>query len=151
MKLALSGRLWETPQTSATTLLQQIQIAAELSYQGIEARYPLVPEAGEWDAIEVALNYHNIELVFAAAAGVPSTPEALEDLVHVFDFLQYCGGKFLKLISTQEGDYDAMWLAAELTGARGIRVLTQLHANTANGWRCSWPEYSASCVNSNGA
>ena len=130
MKLALSGRLWETPHGYTNSLLEQIQIAAQLGYQGIEARYPLIPETSEWGAIKKSLARHNIELVFAPAAGVPSTPAAREDLIRVLDFLQHCGARFLKLIPMVEADHDAMRLAADLGAARGIRVLSQLHANS---------------------
>ena len=73
MKLAPSSKLWETLQGSASTLPQQIQTVAELGYQGIEMRYPLIPEAGESNAIKVALHQHNIELTLAPRANVPST------------------------------------------------------------------------------
>jgi len=130
MQLALSGRLWETSQGSASTLLQQIEIAAELGYQGIEARYPLIPEANEWDAIKATLARHKIKLVFSPAAGVPSTPSARDDLIRVLDFLRHCGGPWLKLIPMNEADHDAMRLAADLGAERGVRVLSQLHANS---------------------
>lgn len=130
MKIAISGRLWETPQGYSSSLLQQIEVAAELGYQGVEARYPLIPEMSEWDAIKESLARHNIELVFAPAAGVPSTPAAREDLIRVLDFLQHCGARFLKLIPMTEADHDAMRLAADLGAERGIKVLAQLHAET---------------------
>ena len=130
MQLALSGRLWETPNGYSSTLIEQIQIAADLNYQGIEVRYPLIPPASDWGLLKNALIHHKIELVFAPASGVPSTPEARDDLIRVLDFLQYCDAPFLKLIPTQESDHDAMRLAADLGAERGIRVLTQLHANT---------------------
>lgn len=110
--------------------MQQIAFAAQLGYRGIEARYSLIPDASEWDALKEALTRHNIELVFAPAAGAPSTPDALCDLIRVLDFLQHCGGQFLKLIPLAESEQDAMRLAAELGAERGIRVLTQLHAGT---------------------
>ena len=130
MKLALSGRLWETPHGYTNSLLEQIQIAAQLGYQGVEARYPLIPEASEWDAIKESLAERKVELVFAPAAGVPSTPAARDDLIRVLDFLRHCAARFLKLIPIQKDDHDAMRLAADLGATRGIRVLTQLHANT---------------------
>jgi sugar phosphate isomerase/epimerase len=130
MKLALSGRLWETSQGYTSTLLEQIGHAAKLGYQGIEARYPVIPPREEWDVVTSTLAQHNIELVFAPGGGVPSTPEKREDLIRVLDFLKHCGAPFLKQIPTGENDHDAMRLAADLGAERGIRVLSQYHSNS---------------------
>jgi sugar phosphate isomerase/epimerase len=129
MKLALSGRLWES-EAHRNTLFEQIAIAAELGYAGIEARYPVIPEKSQWDAIKDALRSHNVELVFAPGAGVPSTPEKREDFIRVLDFLKHCGAPFIKQIPTGENDHEAMRLAADLGAERGIRVLTQYHSNS---------------------
>lgn len=128
MKLALSGRLWES-EAHRNTLLQQISLAGELGYHGIEARYPLIPEQAEWDEVRALLARRNIQLVFAPGAGVPSTPEERDDLIRVLDFLQGCGGEYLKIIPMTEADHDAMRLAADLGAERGIRVLSQYHSN----------------------
>lgn len=129
MKIALSGRLWES-EAHRNTLVEQIAIAAELGYEGIEARYPVIPEHSEWDSVKETLARHNVELVFAPGAGVPSTPESRDDLIRVLDFLRHCGGRFLKIIPKAEGDHDAMRLAADLGAERGIRVLSQYHSNS---------------------
>jgi sugar phosphate isomerase/epimerase len=129
MKLALSGRPWES-EAHRNTLLDQIKIAADIGYTGIEARYPVIPEKNQWDAVKSTLGAHNIALVFAPAAGVPNTPEKREDFIRVLDFLQHCGAPFLKIIPTQEGDVEAMRIGADLGAERGIKVLSQYHSNS---------------------
>lgn len=129
MKLAISGRLWES-EAHRNTLIEQIAIAGQLGYEGIEARYPVIPEKGEWDAVKLALEKHGVKLVFAPGAGVPDTEEKRDDLVRVLDFLQHCGGRFLKIIPRNEADLDAMRLAADLGGERGVKVLSQYHSNS---------------------
>lgn len=129
MKLALSGRLWES-EAHRNTLLDQIAIAADLGYEGIEARYPVIPERSEWDGVKETLKRHNIQLVFAPFAGMPNSPEKKDDLHRVLDFLAHCGAPFVRLIPSSEADHDAMRLAADLAAERGIKVLSQYHSNS---------------------
>jgi len=130
MQLALSGRLWETSQGYTNTLLDQIKIAADLGYQGVEARYPLIPPAGELDTVREALEQHGIALVFAPSAGVPNTDEKKADFIRVLDALKHLGAKYLKQIPMSEADMDAMRLGADLAAERGIKLLPQYHSNT---------------------
>lgn len=130
MQLALSGRLWETSQGYTNTLLDQIKIASDLGYRGIEARYPLIPAAGELDTVRDTLQQHRIHLVFAPTAGVPDTDEKKADFIRVLDAIKHLGGKYLKQIPGSEADIDAMRVAADLGAERGIKVLPQLHANS---------------------
>lgn len=129
MKLALSGRLWETAQGYTSTLLEQIAIAADLGYQGIEARYPMIPEQSQWDAMKAALVQHGIRLVFSPAATLPRTPEQRKDFIRVLDFLRHCGGMFLKIMPKDESENELMRIAADLGAECGIKVLSQYHAN----------------------
>lgn len=130
MKLALSGRLWETPKGYTADAVEQIEIAARLGYGGLEVRYPQVPQVGEWDAIRGALKENNVQHVFSPAAGVPDSPEKEADFVRVLDAIAYWGGPFLKIIPRDENDIPAMRRAADLGAQRGIKVLSQYHANT---------------------
>ena len=99
MKLALSGRLWETPNGYTASAIEQIEIAAKLGYTGFEVRYPQIPAAGEWDAIRDALQTHKVQLVFCPAAGVPDTPEKEEDFIRVMDAIAYWGGPYFFFVS----------------------------------------------------
>lgn len=130
MKLALSGRLWETPQGPSLSLAEQIPAVAELGYEGFELRYPLLPPRSEWEATRELLQRHNVQLVFTAAGGAPSTPEKKDDFIRVLDTVQFLGGKFVKQIPKAEADREAMRVAAELGAERGIKVLTQYHSNS---------------------
>jgi sugar phosphate isomerase/epimerase len=130
MKLALSGRLWETGGGYTANFREQIEIAAELGYDGVEMRYPLVPARGEWDDVRAALRQARLELVFAPAAALPTTDEKKADLLRVLDALQFLGGRYLKLLPKSEDELDAMRLTAELASERGIQLVSQLHANT---------------------
>jgi sugar phosphate isomerase/epimerase len=130
MKLALSGRLWETSQGYTNTLTDQIKIAADLGYHGVEARYPLIPSPGELEGVRDALQQHSIELVFAPAAGVPNSEEKKADFIRVLDALKHMGARYLKQIPGSESDLDGMRLAADLGAERGIKILPQLHSNS---------------------
>ena len=130
MKLALSGRLWETPQGPSLTLAEQIQATAELGYTGYEIRYPLLPQESELEAAREALRNNNLHLVFSAAGGAPSTPEKRADFIRVLDTVDFLGGSFVKQIPKSEDDLEAMRLAADLGAERGIKVLTQYHSNS---------------------
>jgi sugar phosphate isomerase/epimerase len=129
MKLALSGRLWETAQGYTSTFAEQIGIAADLGYEGIEMRYPLVPERTAWDETRRQLEQADITLVFAPA-GIPRDEAGYQDVERVLDALKTMGGSYLKVIPTAEGDEEGMRRTADLGAERGIKVLSQLHANT---------------------
>jgi sugar phosphate isomerase/epimerase len=130
MKLALSGRLWETPHGPTLTLNEQIQAAAELGYEGFEIRYPLLPPENEWEAVREALLRHNVQLVFTSGAGAPTTPDKQADFIRVLDTVAFLGGEFVKQIPRDETELDAMRLAADLGAERGLKVLPQYHSNT---------------------
>lgn len=129
MKLALSGRLWESAQGYTSNFNEQIQIAADLGYDGIEMRYPLIPERNEWDATRQRLEKAGITLVFAPAM-IPRDEAGYEDATRVLDALKAMGGSYLKVIPSAEGDVEVMRRVADLGAERGIKVASQLHANT---------------------
>lgn len=129
MKLALSGRLWETPQGPSLSLLEQIEAVAKLGYTGIEIRYPILPGEEELEATREALLQHKIHAVFSAAGGAPTTPEKETDFIRVLDTIKYLGGQFVKQIPKSQADREAMRLAADLGAERNIKVLVQYHSN----------------------
>jgi sugar phosphate isomerase/epimerase len=131
MQLALSGRLWETPNGPTLTLNEQIQAAAELGYRGFEIRYPLLPKENDWESVRETLQRHNVKLIFSAGAGAPSTPEKQADFIRVLDTVAFLGGEFVKQIPhDDESEFEAMRLAADLGAERGIKVVTQYHSNS---------------------
>ena len=131
MKIALSGRLWETPQGPSQNLQQQIEAAAALSYEGFEIRYPLLPQKSEWEQTRELLARHNMQHVFSAAGGAPSTPEKRDDFIRVLDTAAFLGAKYIKQIPRDdESEIAAMRVAAELGAERGIKIVTQYHSNS---------------------
>ncbi len=130
MKTALSGRLWETGSGYTKNFREQIEIAAELGYEGIELRYPLIPPREEWEETRAQLDAAKVELVFAPAAALPTDDETKSDLIRVLDAVQFLGGRYLKLMPTSENQLDAMRQTAQLAAERNIQLLSQLHVNT---------------------
>ncbi len=131
MKLALSGRLWETPQGPSQNLEQQIEAAAALGYEGFEIRYPLLPQKSDWEKTRDLLARHNMQHVFSAAGGAPSTPEKREDFIRVLDTAAFLGAKYIKQIPRDdESEIEAMRVAADLGAERGIKIVSQYHNNS---------------------
>jgi sugar phosphate isomerase/epimerase len=131
MKIALSGRLWETPQGPSQNLEQQIEAAAALGYEGFEIRYPLLPQKSEWEQTRELLQRHNMQHVFSAAGGTPSTPDKRDDFIRVLDTAAFLGAKYIKQIPRDdESEIEAMRLAADLGAERGIKIVSQYHSNS---------------------
>jgi sugar phosphate isomerase/epimerase len=131
MKIALSGRLWETPQGPSQNLEQQIEAAAALGYEGFEIRYPLLPQKSEWEKTRDLLLRHNMQHVFSAAGGTPSTPDKRDDFIRVLDTAAFLGAKYIKQIPRDdESEIAAMRVAADLGAERGIKIVSQYHSNS---------------------
>ena len=129
MKLALSGRLWESVKTDQTPLPQQLADAADWGYQGFEIRKSQLPAREEWDATREALQKNNLELVFVPLGGLPVDEESTADFQNAIEFIAHLNGKFARLIPREE-NYDALRRAANLAGERGVKLISQLHVNT---------------------
>ncbi len=130
MKLALSSRFWEGPKGYTIGCAEHIAVAAELGYDGIELRYPLIPPPDRIGEIGRDLKRLGIHVVFGPCAGVPKDAASRADAIRVLDVLQTLGARFLKCIIFSTDDYSPMRELADLAAGRGIRVCTQLHVNT---------------------
>jgi sugar phosphate isomerase/epimerase len=131
MKIALSGRLWETPNGPSQNLEQQIEAAAALDYEGFEIRYPLLPQKSEWEKTRELLQRYNMQHVFSAAGGTPSTPDKRADFIRVLDTAAFLGAPYIKQIPRDdESEIEAMRIAADLGAERGIKIVSQYHNNS---------------------
>lgn len=129
MKLALSGRLWESVQNDQTPLHQQLASAAAWGYQGFEIRKSQMPPREAWDAALEVLRNNALELVFTPLGGIPVDEESIADFQNAIEFIAHLGGTFARLIP-REDNYEALRHAADLAGERGVKLISQLHVNT---------------------
>lgn len=129
MKIALSGRLWESTKGDQTPLSEQFAKAAAWGYQGFEIRKSHMPSREDWDSTREHLQKNNLELVFVPLAGVPIDDESTADFKNVIDFIAHLDGKFARLIP-RDDNYDALRRAADLAGEKNIKLISQLHVNT---------------------
>lgn len=129
MKLALSGRLWESVKGDQTPLAEQFAKAADWGYAGFEIRKSHMPPREAWDATRDALRKNNLELVFTPLGGIPVDAESTADFQNAIEFIAHLNGKFARLIPREE-NYDALRRAADLAGERDVKLISQLHVNT---------------------
>lgn len=129
MKLALSGRLWESVKGDQTPLPEQFAKAAAWGYQGFEIRKSHMPPREQWDATLEHLQKNRLELVFSPLAGPPVDEESTADFENAIEFIAHLNGKFARLIPRQE-NYEALRHAADLADAKGVKLISQLHVNT---------------------
>jgi sugar phosphate isomerase/epimerase len=129
MKLALSGRLWESTKGDQTPLSEQFAQAANWGYSGFEIRKSHMPPREDWDFTREHLQKNNLELVFLPLAGMPVDEESTTDFQNAIDFIAHLNGKFARLIPRQE-NYDALRRAADLAGEKNVKLISQLHVNT---------------------
>ena len=129
MKLALSGRLWESVKGDQTSLPEQFARAADWGYTGFEIRKSHMPPREEWDATRDALQKNNLQLVFTPLGGIPVDEESIADFQNAIEFVAHLDGKFARLIPREE-NYDALRRAADLAGEKGVKLISQLHVNT---------------------
>jgi sugar phosphate isomerase/epimerase len=129
MKLALSGRLWESVKADQTPLSRQLAAAAAWGYQGFEIRKSQLPPREQWDATREQLLTDNLELVFVPLGGIPVDEESTADFQEAIEFIAQLDGKFARLIPREE-NYDALRRAADFAGERGVKLISQLHVNT---------------------
>jgi sugar phosphate isomerase/epimerase len=129
MKLALSGRLWESTKGDQTPLSEQFAQAADWGYQGYEIRKSHMPPREDWDFTQEHLQNNNLALVFVPLAGIPVDEASTTDFQNSIDFIAHLGGKFARLIP-RDDNYDALRRAADLAGEKNIKLISQLHVNT---------------------
>ena len=129
MKLALSGRLWESVKNDQTPLAEQFAKAADWGYAGFEIRKSHMPQRQDWDSTREHLQENNLELVFVPLGGIPVDAESTADFQNAIEFIAHLNGKFARLIPREE-NYDALRRAADLAGECGVKLISQLHVNT---------------------
>jgi sugar phosphate isomerase/epimerase len=131
MKLALSSRLWESPEGYAVDQMQHLDIAHELGYEGVEMRYPLLPRREtETRQIADALRDRELTAVFGPCAGVPDDQASWDDASRVLDTLREVGAQWMKCIPMNEEQVPGMAKLADMAEERGMILCTQLHAAT---------------------
>jgi sugar phosphate isomerase/epimerase len=131
MKLALSSRPWELPDRYSINQMQHLEITRELGYDGIELRYPLLPDsAAGIRELAAALADLALTVVFGPCAGVPTDAAGWDDAKRVIETLHALGAKWLKCLPIDAEQVDGMVQLADLVQASGMKLCTQLHAYT---------------------
>ena len=131
MKLALSSRLWESPEGYSLSQIQHLDIAHELGYEGVEMRYPLLPRGDdETRRISDALRDRELTAVFGPCAGVPEDKSSWDDAARVLDTLHEVGARWMKCIPMNEGQVPSMAKLADMAQDREMALCTQLHCHT---------------------
>jgi len=129
MKLALSGRLWESVKSDQTPLPEQFARARDWGYAGFEVRKSQLPPRAEWDATRDHLQKNQLELVFTPLGGIPIDEASTADFQNAIEFIAHLNGKFARLIP-REDNFDALRRAADIAGEHGVKLISQLHVNT---------------------
>ncbi len=130
MKLCLSARLWESSKGYAITLPDFLTVTAELDYQGIELRYPLIPPPEKLGAIRDQAKRLGLTIVFSTCAALPRDAATRADALRVLDAVKFLGGSDLRATMTSDDDYAPMRELADLAAGKGIKVAMQVHVNT---------------------
>ncbi|MBI4026800.1 MAG: sugar phosphate isomerase/epimerase [Verrucomicrobia bacterium] len=130
MKLALSGRLWESSKGYAITLPQFLDTAAELGYDGIELRYPMIPPAEKLEEIRAQVRRLKLTVVFSTCAGLIKDEKSREDALRVIRTVKTLDGLDVRATMTTDEDYGPMRELANLAAENRMRVAMQLHINT---------------------
>jgi sugar phosphate isomerase/epimerase len=131
MKFSISGRLWETKGGYRLGLLEQVGIARQLGYEGLEVRYPLLPAEGEAGAVRARLEDAGIAPTLCFCAKVPVDAASRQDALRVVRTVRALGGDAVRLAVMKGEDLPAVREFAAAAADLGARVLLHLHANTA--------------------
>ncbi|MEO6908536.1 MAG: sugar phosphate isomerase/epimerase [Abditibacteriaceae bacterium] len=129
MRIALSGRLWESVQDDQTPLAKQFANAAAWGYQGFEIRKSHMPLRRDWDATREHLQKNNLKMVSSPVAGPPTDEESTKDFQNSIDFIAHLNGEFARLIP-RDANYNALRRAADLAGEKNVKLISQLHVDT---------------------
>ena len=130
MKLCLSARLWEGSKGYTITLPDFLDVTAELGYQGIELRYPLIPPPEKLGVIGAHAKRLGLTVVFSTCAALPRDAATRADALRVLDAVKFLGGSDIRATMTSDNDYAPMRELADLAAGKGIKVAMQVHTNT---------------------
>ena len=142
MKLCLSGRLWESPKGYSITLHEFLATAAELGYQGIELRYPMIPPPEKLEAIRNEAKRLGVTVVFSTCAALPRDDATRKDAIRVLDTIVALGGHDIRATMGSDDDYAPMRTLADMASEKGIKVVMQIHINTL----CDTVERTEQCL-----
>ena len=132
MKLALSGRLFET-QTGYTLDLEAfLEFARACGYDGVEIRYaqlPLETPSAKLDETAALLGTLGLAWSFGAVEGIVGET-AFERAVRMLDVHRRCGCRFTRFTVSRPDDIVWAQRFADEAARRGLRLITQLHNGT---------------------
>ena len=132
MKLALSGRLFET-QTGYTLDLEAfLKFARECGYDGVEIRYPQLPletPSAKLDETAALLKTLGLAWSFGAVEGIAGDT-AFERAVRMLDIHRRCGCGFTRFTVSRPDEIIWAQRFADEAARRGLRLITQLHNGT---------------------
>ena len=132
MKLALSGRLFESPAGYALGLEAFLKFARVCGYDGVEIRYPQLPletPSAKLDETAALLKTLGLAWSFGAVEGIVGEA-AFERAVRMLDLHRRCGCRFTRFTVSRPDDIAWAQRFADEAARRGLRLITQLHNGT---------------------
>ena len=132
MKLALSGRLFETQAGYTLDLEAFLKFARECGYDGVEIRYPQLPletSSAKLEDTAALLKTLGLEWSFGAVEGIVGDA-AFERAVRMLDVHRRCGCRFTRFTVSKPDEIVWAQRFADEAGRRGLRLITQLHNGT---------------------
>jgi sugar phosphate isomerase/epimerase len=132
MKLALSGRVFETRDGYALELDEFLKFARACGYDGVEIRYaqlPLETPPGRVDEVAGLLKTLGLGWSFGAVEGIAGA-EAFDRAVRMLEVHRRCGCGFTRFTVARPEEIAWAQRFADEAARRGQRLLTQLHNGT---------------------
>jgi sugar phosphate isomerase/epimerase len=132
MKLALSGRLFESRNGYTLDLEAFLRFARDCGCEGVEIRYPQLPletSASRLDEVKGLLGELGLTWVFGAVEGIVGEP-AFERAARMLDLHQRAGCRFTRFIISQPDQVVWAQRFADEAALRGRRLVTQIHCGT---------------------
>jgi sugar phosphate isomerase/epimerase len=132
MKLALSGRLFETSAGYTLDLEAFLKFARACGYDGVEIRYPQLPletPSAKLDETAALLKTLGLAWSFGAVEGIAGEA-AFERAVRMLEVHRRCGCRFTRFTVSRPDDIAWAQRFADEAARRGLRLITQLHNGT---------------------
>jgi sugar phosphate isomerase/epimerase len=132
MKLALSGRVFETRGGYTLDLGEFLKFASSCGYDGVEIRYgqlPLESSSAKVDEVAALLKALGLAWSFGAVEGIVGEA-AFERAVRMLEVHRRCGAQFTRFTVARPDEIAWAQRFADEAARRGQRLITQLHNGT---------------------
>jgi sugar phosphate isomerase/epimerase len=132
MKLALSGRLFESRTGYTLDLEAFLRFARSCGYEGVEIRYgqlPLETPPAKLDAVAALFKALGLAWSFGAVEGIVGEA-AFERAVRMLEVHRRCGCRLTRFTVSRPDEIVWAQRFADEAARRGQRLITQLHNGT---------------------